>query len=466
MAGSRLQSSESSLSASEPKLLSTSQPQLRVAPQVTPLEPKSRIALFVLAAFFLVFAAGEFVFRDLRNTEYHYPVNDLTTPWISSVLFTQGKNPYNDTGEFARIWAATGVPPRLPFTDYRYILSVYPRVYPPTTLLLMSPLAFLQWPSVVRIYLAGSTLLLVSMLFLMARNLPYTWDDPRRLYFVAFALVMHAFHYGIATVNLSTLVIAFLCASVGFLSTRPYLSGTAIAIAMCLKPQLAIGFFVYPWLRKKWKTAFAALAVCALITIISFTWLAIHHIDWFHAWRVEMSRCSLCSPFTPGPRRLTFLNLQTLAFEFTKSPEWSNLLSSALFVLLAGVSIVLILRHVSDKNESAGIAIISILTLLPFYQNGYNGAILLFVLYWAIANWATRGAKAALLGMLLLLPPVFTLRIGRMIVRYDLNSNLLWNGFIELRAIWFELFLLLVLLIALYKTPRAFKPLASPKAAG
>ena len=396
-----------------------------------------------------------------QDTRVGYPVNDLLTPWITSILFAEGKNPYNDTQGYANIWASTQV---VPLPDYQEILHHYPRIYPPTTLLLISPLGLLKWRAAIYTNIIGSFLLLACMLVVMAQNLPFSWRDPRKLYFVAFALAMAPLHSGIHTANISTLVMACLCAGVGFMPRRPYLSGIAIGIAACLKPQVAIFFFAYPWLRKKWKTAFAALTVCVAIAAASLTWLKIHHQEWLGPLRSEVALCSnppgLCSPYSPGIPRLQLLNLQTLAFQFTGSPRLSDVISWALFAIAGGLSIYLIRRRISDSNESAGWAIIAILTLLPFYQNTYGGEILLFVLYWAVENWPARSAKLALLCMLpLLMVPLWAVAqesevMINFVRDHHLDSSVLWNGFVMLNAIWIELVLLSLVLSHLYGTRR------------
>ncbi len=199
------------------------------------------------AGLLLALALGKFVFQDALRLRF--PVNDLTSPWISSQLFLHGQNPYGDVREFARIWYASGVLPLSPNANSDNIISNYGRAYPPTTILLMAPLGLLGWHTAVCTYLFGSTALFILALLVLAQQLPLPPHDPRKLYFAAFALAMAPLHSGIHEVNLNTVVIACLCAGAGFLSTRPYCSGIAIAIATCLKPHVGIFFFAYPWLR-------------------------------------------------------------------------------------------------------------------------------------------------------------------------------------------------------------------------
>ena len=162
--------------------------------------------------------------------------------------------------------------------------------------------------------------------------------DPRGLYFAAFALAMAPLHSGIHEVNLNTVIIACLCAGAGFMSTRPYCSGVAIALATCLKPQVGIFFFAYPWLRKKWKTAFAALGGCSVVSAGSLVWMKIHHFEWLGVFLNELSRFSSpyrrSSPYAAGTGKFQLLNLQVLTFQFTHNPEWTKILAWTLFALL------------------------------------------------------------------------------------------------------------------------------------
>jgi hypothetical protein len=412
-----------------------------------------RFIYFLVVALLLGLALFKFVFEDALRLAY--PFNDLTTPWVTTRAFLDGKNPYNDINEFDRIWAATGIPLPASCADYRCILAIYQPTYPPPALELIAPLGWLSWHAAVRAYTAVSSILFVLMLLLLAHQLPLPWRDLRKLYFVAFALAMAPLHSGIHEANLSTLVVAFLCAGVGLLSKRPYGAGIAIAIAMCLKPQVAVFFFAYPWLRKKWKTAMTSLVACGAFFLSSLAWMKMHHVEWFGAFLSQLSQFSApggrSSAEAPGPGKFQLLNLQILTYQLTRSREGSAILAWAIFAPLACAAVYLILRHVSDENESAGIAMVAVLTLLPVYQRFYAAEILLFVVYWAVENGNLRGAKAALLIMIPLLFPFAAMaeRTGiaaRWIGGHPSALSFLWNDLLLPHVIWIELLLLLILI--------------------
>jgi hypothetical protein len=296
---------------------------------------------------------------------------------------------------------------------------------------------------------------------MLARKLEMPWSDLRKMYMMAFALAMAPLHSGIHQSNLNTLTIALLGMGVVFLPRRPYLSGIALALGFCMKPQVAFLFFAYPWLRRKWKTALTGLVACAAISSSSLLWMHFHHIEWFGAYRESVTKFSLPGGandfYGPGSGKFEMVNLQVLVFQFTHSQNASAVVSWAAFLLLAMVSAFLISARLSEKNEGLGVAIISVLTLFPVYQRIYTAALFIFVLYWAVDNWRLRSAKAALLLMLpLLLPLVAMTQVGALrgfVERHDLDSHFLWNAVVMPHAIWIELFLVAILLAVLYRAP-------------
>jgi hypothetical protein len=419
---------------------------------------RHRRVCLVGVALLIVLSLAKFV-HDVRWLTF--PVNDLTTPWVASKAFVAGKNPYNDIQEFERIWAATRVSSTTGGVDYKRILELYPMGYLPSAFPLVAALTPMPWREAVYVYLAGSISLFVAMLLMLARKLEMPWSDLRKMYMMAFALAMAPLHSGIHQSNLNTLTIALLGMGVVFLPRRPYLSGIALALGFCMKPQVAFLFFAYPWLRRKWKTALTGLVACAAISSSSLLWMHFHHIEWFGAYRESVTKFSLPGGandfYGPGSGKFEMVNLQVLVFQFTHSQNASAVVSWAAFLLLAMVSAFLISARLSEKNEGLGVAIISVLTLFPVYQRIYTAALFIFVLYWAVDNWRLRSAKAALLLMLpLLLPLVAMTQVGALrgfVERHDLDSHFLWNAVVMPHAIWIELFLVAILLAVLYRAP-------------
>ena len=410
-----------------------------------------RITYFFVVPLLFGLALFKFAYQDVLQLSY--PVNDLTSPWVASQAFLQGINPYGNAPDLEKIWA-TRAQASADYPDYNSVLLDYPMAYPPTALALIAPLELLAWDTAVYAYLAGSAALFVLALLLLAHKLLLPWNDPRKLCFVAFALAMAPLHSGIHEVNLNTVIVANLCIGVALMSLRPTWSGIAIAVAVCLKPQVGMFFFAYPWIRRKWKPAFTALAACTFISVGSMLWMSVHHVEWFKAFRNEIALTAtrgVDGSLGGGASKFQMIDLQLLTFQLTHSRKWSAIFAWLIFLLLAGTAINLIHRRVSDRNESAGIATVAILTLLPVYQRFYTADVLLFVLYWALENFDLPRAKTALLLMVPLLVPfaAWTERTG-LAMRFMESSHsalrVFWTDFLLPHVIWIELALLLILI--------------------
>jgi hypothetical protein len=425
-----------------------------------------RVACIVGLTMLFAFSMARFVY-DLSGK--NDSADDLVSPWVSTKVFAEGKNPYNDTAEFDRIASEirTTSPASCPADSCA--LDRSRMIYPPSVFPLLSPLSLLPWRAAYRVYVAGSLFLVLAMIFMLAQELQLPWSEARKSYMIAFSMALAPLHASIHVSNLNTLVIGCLGMGVIFLHKRPHLSGVALAIGMCLKPQVAFVLFAYPWLRRQWKAAFTGLIACSTILASSLLWMWIHHVAWWQSYMGLVIRPYLFSAtsisttqktavlsfYDPGPMKYLMTNLQVLVFQFVHSQHWANVLSWALFLFLAAFSALLIVTKVSERNERIGIAIASVLTLLPVYQNFYTASILIFVVCWAVDGWPRRSAKAALLLMWPLLLPLVAMTwrvssIARVVENHHLSSHFFWNALIMPHVIWIELILLSILLGELY----------------
>jgi hypothetical protein len=415
--------------------------------------------LFGLVLLF-VFSISRFAY-DFRRLIY--PVNDLTPIWISSQAFVAGDNPYIDTPRLERIWSAANIPSVEGCENYDCLLHKYPMGYPPSALPLLAPFALFSWKAAVFTYLVFSTSLFVAAVLLLAQDMALPWTDPRKLYFVAFAFALSPIHAGIHHSNLNTLVIALLVAAFPLLKNKPYMSGIALAISMCLKPQVAFLFFAYPWIRKQWRAAFTALGGAALLTSCSVLWLQWHHVSVFRAYAAALAEFmppgGINSFYMDSPQKYTMVNLQVLLFQFTHSPKMSNVIAGALF-LIAAAAALLLCSKIAGTNNKIDLALISVLTLLPVYQQIYTAAILTFVVYWAILSLPSKKAVVTLLLMLPLLFP-FAARtwtqpaIAGFVNAHNLGSHFIWNAFIMPHVVWIEVLLVVIMLTSLYNASTA-----------
>jgi hypothetical protein len=396
------------------------------------------------------------------------PDNDFIAPWVSAKVFLEGKNPYSDIAEFIRVSPTKQY--LSPGNCSAQGCTSYNMVYPPSTLPLLAPLTLLPWKVALWVYLLGSFALILTLLFLMARKLDPSKMSLKKQYLIGFCLAIAPLHSSIHTCNLNTLVIA--CMGIGgmLLDERPYMSGVALAIAMCLKPQVGFLFMVYPWLRRKWRTAFVSAGTCAGICLSSCLWMYVHHIEWLNSYLATTSayvnsastsgaltRVTVLSFYGADPMKYLMTNLQVLIFQFVPNIRSTNLLSWLIFAAWAIGAAIVILKQGKKAQTDAQLALLSVLTLLPIYQNFYTATILFFVIYWAMRNWPRRSAKTTLILMSPLLLPLVAItlnssKVSKLIQSHHLNSSFIWNAFIMPHVIWIELILAVILIVDMCRT--------------
>lgn len=425
----------------------------------TELRPRGVLLYVTIAVFFLV-AICSFVFEDFLHPVG--PANDLSVPWVATRTFAEGKNPYNDYAEFERIWAATGIHGAHGCPDYRCILAYYTSGYPPTALALLTPLGALSIQAAVRAVMYLSVAALVIVLLLAAAQMGYGWGDPRTLYFIGFVLAMAPLHGGIHNSNLNTAIFALLLAGAVLLRRQQYWAGVALALAFCIKPQVAILFCAYPLLRKMWKVVAAEVATVLAVSVASLGWMGLHHVAWYGAYRESMARFS--SPNGPSsftssvPSTFHMIHLQVMVHQFVGSAEAVNVISGMIFLVLFSAAAVPIWRKIDTSTEWLGLAVIAVLTLMPVYQRFYSATVFAFTAYWAIDNWSEEIARALRLVLLTLLVPLVTLTkdfrpVVSFIDTHHLSSNRLWNGLVMSYTVWIELAVAVLLIVQLWRMP-------------
>lgn len=414
-----------------------------------------------MAAALLLFALAAIKFAYEDRVGFDYPVNDLIAPWISAKAFLDGKNPFNDKTEFAKIWASMESSPPAQYADYGEILKRNPMIYPPTALPLMAPLTLFPWRAAVGLHAALSLVLFAVLLAILAERLTPVWQslpdwrDPKKLFLVAFGLAMVPLHSSLRESNPGILAAAFAGLGVLFMVRRPYLAGVLLGMSLCLKPQIAFLLFAYPFLRRKWKTAFTGLAVCGAVLAGSLLWMQAHGVDGIRSYLDTVGALSASdsdtSFYQPGLKKYSMINLQVLAYQLTHARDFSNVATWAVFLILGALAVYLIWTRVSDSNELWGAAVLSVLTLLPVYQRIYNAGILIFVVYWALQNWDRRIGKAALCLLLPWLVPIVAIlqkgAVGAFVMQHGLATSFAWNAFVMAHLIWIELLLAVILLL-------------------
>jgi len=256
--------------------------------------------------------AVEFAFRALLRTRSDW-MSDLASPYISTRLLLQGLNPYDPSFTLST-WYGGGAPHIVP-SD----LAVTASVYPPPTLLMVVPLALLQWQHAFYAFLAIGLLLYAAVIYGLVRlgwpqhrSLSGLLQDPAATLFVAFCLGFAPVHTAFHSVNIvlfaccaAILAILVSVRSAGAPSrdrnpddpamalhsaSTPRATDLFVVIAttasICIKP--TTGVFLLPWLirERRWRWLAAIVLTCTAIATVSLAPLLLHQgLSWLPHYR-------------------------------------------------------------------------------------------------------------------------------------------------------------------------------------
>ena len=183
---------------------------------------------------------------------------DLTAPFLQSRAWLKGINPYQQGLEKDLVPEAS---------DSQSFNS---GIYPPSASAVLSPLVLFDWYDFKIVWAVLSTFLFLCMLFVVVDLASFSFNDVRLYILIFFAIALAPFHTGIGIGQVSIPAITLCIISYWLYSKEMrVLSGVILAVSACLKPQIAIFFFLYYLLRKDKKVFFTALVTCFFIFFIS-----------------------------------------------------------------------------------------------------------------------------------------------------------------------------------------------------
>ena len=360
-----------------------------------------------LVIFLLLAAAGGFLLRGpIRFVHRQMTWNDFLSPYIQADAWVRGKDPYC-AGNIVLLW-----PPEDPRPDFVAREAAdgslpakrgIPSLYPVTSLALLAPLTFLKWTVAETLWIAINTiLLLLALVFLIAIS-GVSWRSLRVQFFLAAALALAPLHTGLATGNPAVLAIALTAGAVwADRRHKVIVSGILLALAVCLKPTIALAFVLYLVVCRHWRVVAVASAVTALIAAVAAGWLRHERIAWLASYfdnnRKILASGGLADFTSADPLRFNLVNTQVLFYSLFGSVSLAQWLSFFLAAALLAVWLSLSLRHRSsseEPNRQDGFLEISslfVLSLLPVYHRFYDAGLLLWPLAWTLLM-ADRGRR-------------------------------------------------------------------------
>jgi hypothetical protein len=346
-------------------------------------------------------------FRGMQRARHDIPLWDFASVHSAVRTWIHGGDPY-DLSAVVATWREAKI-----FTGRD--ASYFATVYPPTSLLLIVPLALLPAGVAMWLWLLLTLVLLAIQFAALMDMARLSWRDSRGLLLVGAALVSAPFQFGILAGQLSIpaislCIIAFWCAG----NRKERLAGVILGLASALKPQLGGPLIIYYLVQKRQSIAGPAVVCGTMILLIAVAAMRISHIGWIAGWTHSIALTT-----QPGnvndygraaPFRDEIVDLKMLVVSLIDD-------SRALRAAIGLIELALVAWYVrsflkrekwNERIELVALAGFSGLILLPIYHRVYDMALLSTALAWALAELdgpARRRAIGLLIPMAVFLIP-------------------------------------------------------------
>jgi hypothetical protein len=304
--------------------------------------------------------------------------NDFVPVYTGARCLLHGCNPYDTSQLEQQFYQAGGHPGELP----SWLIDV--PVYPPSTFLVLSPLALLSFPAARLLWflLSGGLLVIAARLILSVSRPPHRWLATA---LVSFFLVTA----GILLVLGQPAVFAISLVVIGsclFLRGRLLPLGTLLfMLSLAVKPQIG-GLIVLYFLVQKIHWRYAAVAMAgAGVLLLSACLVLGHHpksADWASTLRTNLSATlspgGSADPRPANRQAIGDTNLQTLTSIFLNDAGRFNPVAYVIFLALFAAGGMAVVRASGGRElHFLALGALSILSLMPVYHRFYDTRLLL-----------------------------------------------------------------------------------------
>ncbi len=402
---------------------------------------------------FLTLAVLQLGFRGAQRVRVNVPAWDFASVYAAARTWVHGGNPYDLTA-VVKTWHVAGA-----FADRD--VSYFATVYPPSSLVMIIPLAVLPAGAAMIIWVILTLTLLLLQFLALADMAELKWRDPRTLVLAGAGLASAPLQFGILSGQLSLpaislCIFAFWCAGNG----RETLAGVLLGLACALKPQVAVPFVLYYLLLRRLNLAVVAIAVAAVVWIVAIGAMSASHVDWIHGWPQSMAattRIGAVNDYGPANRfRDEIVDVKMVLVGLVHSPN-------VLRLIIAGVVLAMIAWYVrwfpprqrrTNREELLVLATLSALVLLPVYHRVYDVTLLTIAFAWALAElYETRRscARAILVALAVNLVPFDSVKSAgaRLHFLSALSQKWWWQSLIVPHYAWALLATTILLLTAM-----------------
>lgn len=364
----------------------------------------------VLVGILLLGSIAEFTVRGpIRFLQNGTPWNDFLSPFIQARAWAHGKNPYT-TDSLLAFWPPETHRPKWVMEEAGNGTLAkdagIPSPYPIVSLVAFSPLTALRWPLALLLWFVISTAAVVVAPFALLASSDYSWIDPRSQLFLAATFALAPIHSGLGTANPAMLAVALGVGS--FLAFKKDWAKTAailLAIAICIKPTVAAGLWLYFAIRRHWKITFRSAAIVVIVGIVGVLRLAVNGVPWLAAYSEntrQIFAVGSIDDFTAAdPLRFNMINLKVALYAVLKDVPLTNLAAAMAVLALLAVWFWLCRKGIASSHL-LDISAISTLSLMAVYHRFYDAALLIWPLAWSIL--IVRKRSATMITCLLIAP--------------------------------------------------------------
>jgi hypothetical protein len=358
--------------------------------------------------------------------------NDFVPVYTGARCLLHGCNPYDTSQLEQQFYEAGGHATELP----SWQIDV--PVYPPSTFLVLSPLALLRFPVARVLWFLLNGCLLVTAARLIQDMSPsqHRWLTTILVsYFVITAEIVLVL--GQPAVFAISLVII---GSYLFLRGRLLPAGASLfLLSLAVKPQIGGMIVLYLLLRRiHWR--YAAMALAGAGALLLSASLILGHHPRSAAWASTL-RTNLSATLSPGgsadPRpenrqAIGDLNLQSLtSIVFPEAHTFNAVAYSAFLVLLALGVLVVLRTSANQETHLISLAALSVLTLMPVYHRFYDTRLLLLSIPAVGIVFQKRRLLGALIAILTFLATIsIQYRIQILLLQHAKWQNVLANKFL------------------------------------
>lgn len=420
----------------------------------SPTPTHRRRRLFILAATVLL-AAAMLMVRSLPNAMEGG--HDFALIYASARAMWDGENPYQ-TQPVQDALAQAGYQGELLTTT-----NFQPGVYPPSTYVVLGPLAKLSWRPAVWAWLAIH-LAAIAALVALLRRMGWPKDEDRITHSLIAAVIVLAaapLHTGLRVGQIALLTTLLIIASFGqSLRKRALIAGALGGIAMALKPQLGVIMLAYFITRAKWKSASACAAVFAVLNGVGVIWLNTHRSDWLNSFLTSWRQFSVGGAgdmSNQGMAPFHFVTLNYLLHQLTDHRTMVGAIVVAFGAVTTLVAMLFVGRRRDNRSELLFISILTTACLLSAPHRFYDAVALTMPAIWLAGQWRRPSSNRTTTYLGLAALAAFLIPGAAMLYRArtagwvsePISQSLGWRLLVMPHQIWALLMLLIVMLVAL-----------------